>query len=184
MQPYNILGFDNYEKVLAVHKANEFQGQVGSNVDSGSESDLGPASAPAFIPAPRPGFGKGPYSTSPDTDFNFPTTACPDSFSQSNPIPNILLDFYNSDSNSDTKRTRKDILLDFYSDRNSVDEDTEDPETGTEGEELDSSAHAVGMARKLGEKYTEFDFGFLNEKGLEITDDANLDEISSSGSTD
>lgn len=57
-----------------------------------------------------------------------------------------------------------------------------------EDEESNSSDHAAGMSRHPGEKYTEFDFDFLDAKWLEITDDSEGDDddqiSSSSGFTD
>ena len=99
---------------------------------------------------------------------------------QSNPS-NILLDFC-SDSGSDRKE-QEDILFRFDS-GGSVDEDSDDSETGTVDEESNSSVHAVGMYSQPGEQYTEFDFNFLDEKWLELNDESE-DLISSrSGSTD
>jgi hypothetical protein len=70
-------------------------------------------------------------------------------------FPNILLDFYNSDSTSN--REDEDILLRFDSD-------------------------GAGKSRKPGEKYTEFDFNYLDERWLELTDESS-DQINSGRSS-
>ena len=77
---------------------------------------------------------------------------------------------------------QNDILLCFESDSGvDDDEDIEDPES-MENQEIDSSVHAGGMSRRPGDKYTEFDFDFLDEDWLEITDDSS-DDVSSSSSS-
>ena len=134
------------------------------------ESDLDP------IPDPSPATATFLISRSPtlvsDSDFS-PIT-------QSNPS-NILLDFC-SDSGSDRKE-QEDILLHFDS-GGSVDEDSDDSETGTVDEESNSSVHAVGMSCQPGKQYTEFDFDFLDEKWLELNDESEDLTSSRSGSTD
>jgi hypothetical protein len=139
-------------------------------------------SNPNPVPDPIP-------DSDPDSDPDsvvFPISGSPTSVS-GNPISqsnrDILCDF-NSDSGSDRKE-QEDILLHFNS-QSSDDEDLEDAKTGTEDGELNSSAHAAGMSRQPGERYTEFDFDFLDERWLEITDNSEGDDqiSSSSGSTD
>ena len=77
---------------------------------------------------------------------------------------------------------QNDILLCFESDSGvDDDEDIEDPES-MENQEIDSSVRAGGMSRRPGDKYTEFDFDFLDEDWLEITDDSS-DDVSSSSSS-
>ena len=77
---------------------------------------------------------------------------------------------------------QNDILLRFESDSGVDDEeDIEDPES-MENPKIDSSVHAGGMSCRPGDKYTEFDFDFLDEDWLEITDDSS-DDVSSSSSS-
>ena len=78
---------------------------------------------------------------------------------------------------------QNDILLHFESDSGVDDEeDIEVPES-IENQEIDSSMHAGGMSCRPGNKYTEFDFDFLDEDWLEITDDSSNDVSSSSSCT-
>ena len=104
----------------------------------------------------------GPVDSSgPDSHYGSPTSVSDLGFpptSSQDQTNDILRDFYKSDSASSRE---EDILLRFYSDS------------------------GAGTSRKPGERYTEIDFDFLDEKWLEITDESS-DEINcgSSGSTD
>ena len=104
-----------------------------------------------------------------DSEDGSGTFAAPDTGPVPTPKSNILLGFCSSDSASERKG---DILLQFGSDN---------------GEDIDNagglhlSAQAGGM-RKSGEKYTEFDFDFLDHKWLELSDEGS-DHIDSSSSS-
>lgn len=166
-QSTNILGFDSYKDVLAALKKNRkvgLRGQVNTDpkVWSNQESVAGPD------PDPDPAYSSNAIPNSrPDFDFSL----------TSSPNPNILLNFYNSDSGSD-RRGKKDILLHFDSD-SGVDEGLDDSE-----EESESCVHSGGMLRKPGGKYTQFDFDFLDEEWLELTDESSNPPSSCSSSMD
>lgn len=177
-QSVNVLGFGNYKEALAVHKENcqvSLQGQVDKSSESEAlrnhESHVGPV--PAAAAAAGADFTPISQSQTSVSDDNSSITAVRN--------PNILFDF-DSDSASDS-REQNNILLCFDSDSGVDEEDIEYPEN-MENQELDARVHAGGVSRKPGDKYTEFDFDFLEEDWLEITDDGSDEVSSSSSSTD
>ena len=133
---------------------------------SGLGLGLSPGPSDELIPNPR--------SQTSFSDVNFSITAIRN--------PNILFEFDSDLESTSDSRVQNDILLRFESDSGvDEEEDIEDPES-MENQEIDSNVHAGGMSRRPGDKYTEFDFDFLDEDWLEITDD-NSDDVSSSSSS-
>lgn len=160
----------------------------GSDTGPESSPDVGPITGPAFGPTVGPNSGP---NTRTDYDYDLGCGPIHDiipnhASTSTSRNTNILLDFYDSDSESNQK-ARKDILLNFDSDRGG-DEDLDPSEKSTDDDHSESSENSAGMTRNAGEKYTEFDFGFLDEDWLEPTDEpdsSSSDESSnSSDSTD
>jgi hypothetical protein len=124
------------------------------------ESDSEAITRPVYSPDPNSEIIPNSGAPTSVSDFNFSLTSSQDPVTQPSEtkLHNILCDFYNSDS--ENKKEEEDIPLNFDSDS------------------------GAGMSRKPGERYAEFDFDFLDENWLKLTDESSDQFNSDSGSTD